>query len=142
MFNGVVDTPVKKKSSKKSSSKKLKQVVSVGFDNPVYDVKDKENTDSMVSVSLEEDEIQLPDGVEHDGTGTDVYYNVGTTQRVGQSVLGFICQALLIQLPLDYLRVWCMVSLRTLRLTAGAVNHPIKALLGLKIRSMMRMLRR
>lgn len=64
------DTPVVKKSSKKSSSKKkLKQVESTGFDNPVYDIQEKDNTDGMVSVSLDEDDVRLPDGIEHDGAG-------------------------------------------------------------------------
>lgn len=28
-----------------------------------------DNTDSMVSVSLDEDDVVIPDGVEHDGVG-------------------------------------------------------------------------
>ena len=56
----------------KKSKKKQKEAQSLGFDNPVYNVKSngtKEGTDSMVSVSLDEEDTELPGYVEHDGTG-------------------------------------------------------------------------
>lgn len=53
----------------KQKSKKSKGKANVGFDNPVYNLKQEENTDSMVSVSLEEDDVTIPQSVEHDGVG-------------------------------------------------------------------------
>lgn len=61
---------------KTKKSKKKQEAQSLGFDNPVYNVKSngtKEGTDSMVSVSLDEEDAELPGYVEHDGTGRMTY---------------------------------------------------------------------
>lgn len=65
-----LDAPVVKRPKKKPSSKKHKEAKNVGFDNPVYSLKEgaEEGTGSMESVPLDEDD--LPAYVEHDGTGT------------------------------------------------------------------------
>lgn len=69
------DAPVVKKTKK--SKKKQKEAQDMGFDNPVYNLKPNgtgEGTDSMVSVSLDEEEAGLPGYVEHDGTGNYVCF--------------------------------------------------------------------